>query len=171
MAWIRKEIILPGLDDDETEMVAEEILNYIVERSKRGEGKDGKKFPGYSKSYMNSFEFKATGKTSKVNLTLSGEMLDSLEILEANAGKVVIGFDEDSDMNARAEGNILGTYGSSTPNKSKARDFLDISQKEIRNLLSEIDVLPKDIQREISKASRKGALEIVNRFDFDLEEE
>ena len=76
MSWIRKEIILPkGYSDEDTEIVAEEILNYIVERSKEGLGKNGKPFPPYSKEYMESFDFKATGKTSKVNLTLSGESL------------------------------------------------------------------------------------------------
>lgn len=172
MSWIRKEIILPkGYSDEDTEVVAEEILNYIVERSKNGKGKDGKPFPKYSKEYMNSFDFKATGKTSKVNLTLSGEMLDSLEILEASNGKIIIGFEEGSDMNGRAEGNILGSYGQPDPNPRKARNFLELSSKEIQKIVNEIDILPREIQREISSAAKRGAINLVDNFDFDIEAE
>lgn len=170
MAWIRKEIILPdNYSNEDTEIIAEEILNYVVERSKSGKGKDGKAFPKYSKEYMESFEFKASGKSKNVNLTLSGEMLDSLEILEARKGKIVIGFERGSNMNERAEGNILGSYGKPDPDPKKARNFLDISNKEISKIVSSIDILPRDIQKEISSAAKRGAIDLIDNFQFDLE--
>jgi hypothetical protein len=172
MSWIRKEILLPkDYSDDDAETVAEEILNFIVERSKAGKGMDGEKFPGYSKSYKESLDFKIAGKSSKVNLTLSGEMLDSLEVLQARKGKIVIGFQRGSDMNARAEGNILGSYGQPNPNPSKARNFMELSNNELSKILKKIDVLPREVQNEITKAAKQGAIEIIDNFQFDIQEE
>lgn len=172
MSWIRKEILLPSdYSDGDAQTVAEEILNFIVERSKAGKGSDGEKFPGYSKSYKESLDFKIAGKSSKVNLTLSGEMLDSLEVLQARKGKIVIGFSKGSEMNARAEGNILGSYGQSSPNPSKARNFMELSNNELSKILKKVDVLPREVQNEISRAAKKGAIDIIDNFQFDIEEE
>lgn len=132
---------------------------------------DGEKFPGYSAAYKNSLNFKLAGKTSKVNLTLSGEMLDSLEILEARRGKVVIGYQKDSDMNGRAEGNILGTYGTDTPNPRKARNFMDLSNNELSKILRDLDILPRDIQNQIARDAKAGAIDMIDKFQFDVSED
>lgn len=172
MAWIKKEILLPKeYSDEDAQTVANEILNFIVERSKKGLGSDGEKFPGYSDSYMKSHDFKVAGKSKKVNLTLSGEMLDSLEVLQAKKGKIIIGFEKGSEMNERAEGNILGTYGSSTPNPSKARNFIELSGNELSKIIRSLDVLPKDVQNKIAREAKAGAIEIIDRFQFDVDEE
>jgi hypothetical protein len=166
MAWAKTTIQLPSdYSKDDALTVAEEILHYIVERTKEGKGKDGKSFPGYSSSYKKSFDFKVAGKGEKVNLTLSGEMLDSLEVISASRGKVVIGLPKDSTANGRAEGNILGSYGGE-PNKKKARDFLALSNKELSHILSELDILPRDIQNEIVAAAKSGAYDIVDNISF-----
>lgn len=171
-SWIKKEILLPAdYDAEDAHTVAEEILNFIVERSKKGYGSDGDKFPGYSASYMKSNSFKLGGKSSKVNLTLSGEMLDSLEVLQAKRGKIVIGFPKDSEMNGRAEGNILGTYGTSKPNPDKARNFMELSGKELAKIIRELDILPKDIQNQIVKDAKAGAIDIIDRFQFQVDDD
>lgn len=132
---------------------------------------DGEKFPGYSAAYKNSLNFKLAGKTSKVNLTLSGEMLDSLEILQAKRGKIVIGYQKDSEMNGRAEGNILGTYGTNTPNPSKARNFMELSDNELSKILRGLDILPRDIQNQIARDAKAGAIEMIDKFQFDVSED
>lgn len=171
MSWIKKEILLPSdYSDDDAQTVAEEVLNFIINRTKSGKGSDGEKFPGYSKSYMNSLDFKIAGKSKKVNLTLSSEMLDSLEILEAKEGKIVFGYPEGSEMNARAEGNILGSYGGRA-NPDKARNFLQLSGNELSKILKTVDVLPRDIQNEIARLAREGAIAIVDNFTFDLKQD
>lgn len=169
MSWIKKEILLPNdYSADDAQTVAEEILNFIVERTKKGKGSDGEPFPGYSKSYKDSLEFKIGGKSNKVDLTLSGEMLDTLEVLQAKKGKIVIGFPSGSEMNGRAEGNILGTYGSSKPNSSKARNFMELSNNELSKILKSLDVLPREIQNQIAKDAKKGAIDIIDKFQFDV---
>jgi hypothetical protein len=171
MGWIKKEIQLPSdFTSDDSELVGEEIINYIVKRSKQGKGVDGTPFPPYSDQYKASLDFKNAGKSSKVNLTLSSEMLDSLQVLSAKKGKVVIGFEKsDSRNNAVAEGNILGSYGQSSPNKDKARNFMELSDAELSKVLRSVDILPKEVMREIAKEAKNGSYEIVDRFKFDIE--
>jgi hypothetical protein len=171
MGWIKKEILLPSdFESDDSELVGEEIINFIIKRSKQGKGVDGTPFPKYSKEYMNSLDFKNAGKSSKVNLTLSSEMLDSLQVLSAKKGKVVIGFEKgDTRNNAVAEGNILGSYGQQNANPSKARNFMELSDGELASVLRKVDVLPKEVMREIAKEAKAGAYEIIDRFKFDLE--
>lgn len=173
MSWIKKEIFLPSdYSAEDAETVAEEILKYIVDRTKDGKGVDNKPWGGkasqYEDSYKNSLEFKIGRKSNKVNLTLSGEMLDSLEVLSAKKGKIVIGYPKGSDMNGRAEGNILGTYGSQTPNPDKERKFLEISNNELSKILKNLDILPRDLQNQIAKQAKAGAYEMVDKFKFDV---
>ena len=154
-----------------TEVIAEEILNFIVERTKKGKGMDGSSFPSYSTEYKNSLEFKIGGKTNKVNLTLSGEMLDSIEIIKAENGKISYGYSESNEMMGRAEGNITGSYGKPQGNSSKARRFLDISPKELAKICGAIGELPENIQQKISKAAKQGAIDIVESFNFQVDED
>lgn len=153
-----------------TEVIAEDIVNFIVERTKSGKGMDGDRFPGYSPDYKKSLEFKIAGKTNKVDLTLSGEMLDSIEIIEAKNGKIKFGYSSSNDMAGRAEGNILGSYGGK-PNASKARNFLELSPKELSRIVQKIGELPEQVQIDISKAAKKGALDIIDNFTFSIDEE
>lgn len=168
---IKTQFLLPSdYSDDDANTVAEEVLNYLIERTKSGKGSDGKKFPGYSESYKKSLAFHIAGKTNKVDLTLSSEMLESLKILKASNGKVEIGYPKGSDMNGRAEGNIIGSYGGK-PNESKARNFLELSAKELRNIIKGLDIIPREIQNEIGKTAKATAEDIINGFDFNLEED
>lgn len=153
----------------ESLQIASDIVDFIIKRTESGKGKDGKDFPKYSKSYKDSFDFKVAGKSGTVNLTLSGEMLNELQVLMAERGKLEIGFDPDSDVNDRAEGNILGSYGGE-PNKSKARNFLALSKTEIANILKDYP-LDSNIARlenlEASELARVLANEISEDISFD----
>lgn len=162
-----KEIDLGKMSDTATELIAEEIIDFIIERTKNGKGMDGERFPGYSKAYKDSLDFKIAGKTNKVDLTLSGEMLDSIELIQAKKGKIKFGYSDSNDMAGRAEGNILGSYGG-TPNSKKARNFLEISPKEIAKIVKKIGALPEEVQADISNAAKKGAIDIIDNFTFTV---
>jgi hypothetical protein len=124
------------LEPDQVEEVADLIVERIVERTIQGKDKDGNRFPKYSDAYKNSFDFKVAGKSGNVDLQLSGDMLAALQILKVQQNnKVEIGFERGSDENARADGNIRGTYGQSSPIPGKKRDFLGISDKELRKII------------------------------------
>lgn len=106
-----------------------------MERTNKGVDKDGAKFPGYSKEYMKSLDFKIAGKSKSVDLQLSGDMLAAIKALKTTRNWVEIGFEKGSEENARADGNIRGTYGKSSPIPGKARDFLGISEKELVKII------------------------------------
>jgi len=98
-----------SLSESERTRVGEAAIDYMRSRAQRGRGVGNKRLRGpdgdgkYASSYVNSSEFKATGKTAgRVNLTFSGQMLFSMEVQDVSRpGQVVIGFsDEDSNDKA-----------------------------------------------------------------------
>lgn len=106
----------------------------MVQRTQDGKDKYGEPFKPYSKEYIKSLDFKNAGKTRHVDLTLSGDMLAALHLLSHRSGNLNIGFENGTEENAKAEGNILGSYGRS-PNPSKARDFLGIQPEKLAELI------------------------------------
>jgi len=131
--WVRNKIDLPDdLTSKERVGVGKELLKYIQKRTAAGEGKGNKKFPGYSKAYVQSLDFKNAGKqASKVNLKLSGDMIAAHKVISHSKGQLIHGFENNTPENDRAEGNILGSYGGD-PNPKKARDFMGLTKQEIK---------------------------------------
>lgn len=129
---------------EERSAIGKDIVEFIRQRSEDGVGvketANGWRnvpFPAYSKTYKESLGFKIAGKSNKVNLTLSGDMLIALDVLNHRPGEVTIGYRKsDREENARAEGNILGSYGGS-PNPKKARNFLGISKADLQEIIDQ----------------------------------
>jgi phage gpG-like protein len=152
-----------GYSDDIKEAIAAEIISVIRKRTLKNKDKDGESFPSYSKEYVKSVDFKAAGKSKgDINLTLSGDMLASIELLEKKKNKVVIGFEEGTVQNAKADGNIRGTYGRPSPIKGKARPFLGISDDELEKILNKY---PKD---EEGEARADAVLKAQDKIDKRL---
>ena len=125
-----------GLNSDQKDKVADLIIERIVNRTTKGIDKGGEKFPKYSKSYKESLDFKVAGKKGRpVDLQLSGDMLAALEVLDKTSRSITVGFERGSEENAKADGNIRGTYGKPTPDPKKARDFLGISERELIKII------------------------------------
>lgn len=125
-----------GLSPDQKDEVADLIIERIVNRTDQGKDKNNRPFKEYSDSYKESLDFKIAGKKGKpVNLQLSGDMLAALSVLDKTSRSVTIGFENGSEENAKADGNIRGTYGQSKPIPGKARDFLGITIKELTDII------------------------------------
>jgi hypothetical protein len=144
------EIEIPeGYSASERRAIADELIDVMIDQAKSGRGialeEPGiadrrKRFPGYSETYVNSLDFNIAGKSKgSVDLTLSGDMLGAIQLLDHEDGKLIIGFEPGSE-NDRAEGNILGTYGQDTPNPSKARNFLGVTRGELKQVLAQFPV-------------------------------
>lgn len=134
---------------EEKVAIAQEIIDYIQARSKAGRDKNESQMPGYSASYKGSLDFKNAGKSGKVNLTLSGDMLAALKILDVQSGRVKIGYDDSDPEAGRAEGNILGTYGQDSPIRGKKRDFLGIKPSILqREVLSKYPLRDRTESKE-----------------------
>lgn len=91
-------------------------------------------FPKYSKSYTKSLDFKNASKSaSSVDLTLSGDLLQSLDVVKTTNAQIELGFSSDQD--GKADGNIRGTYGKASPNSSKARNFLGLTESDYNKIV------------------------------------
>jgi hypothetical protein len=112
--WQHFEIEVPkGLSEKEKLALGEDVIEYMRKRTESGKNNSGGSFPKYSKEYMKSLDFKIAGKTSKVNLTQTGDMLADIEVLDIKKDKIVIGFEKGSLSNDKADGHITGWQGRS----------------------------------------------------------
>lgn len=155
--WQKFELDLSDYDAFEREAIAVEVIDQIVKRTQNGKDKNGSAFAKYSKDYKNSLNFRNAGKSSSVDLTLSGDMLDSIAILSNRGGKVVIGFEKGSDENGKADGNIRGTFGQDRKVGPK-RDFLGISEGELDKILKRY---PLDDTKRASDRLEKRVTEVL----------
>lgn len=154
--WVN---IPKGYSLEERKAIALEILNFIRKRSEDGIAVNGSAFPEYSKEYIKSLDFKNAGKSSgKRNLTLSGDMLAAIKLLDNQRGKIKIGYDTGDSEAGRAEGNQIGSYGMSSGNRSKARPFIGIKRKDLEEILS---MFPIDDDEARDK-------QVANTLDGDL---
>ena len=95
-----------GQTKKDRERIADAIIEYIVDRTRnRSLKNNGQPFPKYSDEYRGSLDFKIAGKTKKVDLTLSGDMLAAIDIVRHDKKEIVIGFKPDDPEVGRAEGN------------------------------------------------------------------
>jgi hypothetical protein len=150
----------------EREAIALEVIDKIIKRTKQGKDKNGEQFKPYSKKYERSFNFKIAGKSSQVDLTLSGDMLDSIKILQNRPSEVVIGYEKGSQENGKADGNIRGTYGQSKP-VGPARDFLGIEKADLQKIISRYEK-PKAEERAKKRIlAEKEAARLSGRVDTE----
>lgn len=135
--WRKVRIDIPDwLSPGDREQLADDIIEHIRRRTESGLSKDGDPFPGYSKAYVKSLDFKIAGKDpSDIDLKLSGDMMAAMHLISHRSGSLLIGFDNGTPENDRADGNITGSYGRA-PNRKKARDFLGIEADELDKILS-----------------------------------
>ena len=146
--WMKTKIkISRRYSQEEREAIAFDVLDHILSRTERGIDKNGSKFPSYSKAYKDSLDFKIAGKSNKVDLKLSGDMLADMKLLDEEKGAIVIGYENDTESNAKAEGNIKGTYGQKK-STGKRRDFLGIEEKELAKILAKYPLSDEEKRKE-----------------------
>lgn len=134
---VQVDIEIPeGYKPADRKLIGEAILEFIRLRTQeKGRDKNNRAFASYSKEYKESLDFKNAGKSSKVDLTLTGDMMATMDILKTAPDKIKIGFKTSDPEAGRAEGNILGTYGNKTP-VQRPRDFLGITRTDLNTILS-----------------------------------
>lgn len=86
---------------------ATKAIDQIFKRTISGNDVFGKPFERYSDSYKRSLAYRIYGKSSHVNLKLTGEMLSSMGIGSIRNGRVKIIIIGDLN-NAKAEGHTFG---------------------------------------------------------------
>lgn len=160
--WQRAKIRVPEyLKPNDRKALGLQILNFIRKRTKnRNVDRRNRPFAKYSKSYVNSLDFKNAGKSKNiVNLTLSGDMLAAMKLISHKRGELLIGFENGTEENARADGNIRGTYGAQTKIAAK-RDFLGITKKDLNGLLESYPEKKED-KKKFLTLERLNLLEVA----------
>lgn len=115
-------------DAFDREAIAEEVIEYIRQRTEEGRDINGAPFAPYSKSYINSLEFEIAGKSPyEVNLRLTGDMMESIKLITHSTGSVTIGFEpgEENDKAAWAAASDNGP----------SRRFLGVMEDELEDII------------------------------------
>lgn len=75
---------------------AQDVIDHIVQRSQSGKSINNRGFKKYDEDYVESDTFRAYGKSTDVNMTLTGQMLDSVDVLESGGTSFKIGINDPS---------------------------------------------------------------------------
>ena len=122
-----------SLSDDVKEEIGQAFIDRIVERSEKGRDVNGASLRAYSNSYKESEDFARFGKSaSQRNMTLTGEMLESIDI-SVSGDTLDIEIDDNTQA-AKAHGNITGKEGE----WRLKRDFFGVTNAEVRKIAREI---------------------------------
>ena len=107
------------------------VIREIQRRTEKGIDKNGNAFKHYSDSYANSLDFAIAGKSkSHVNLRLTGEMMNTIEITSHASGVVNIGFKPGTDENDKAAWAAASDNGPS-------RQFLGLPNSVTQGLIDQ----------------------------------
>lgn len=138
------------------EAIGGRIIEKIVERTQGGEDLSGRPFKGYSKSYMESLAFKVFGKSKDVDLTLSGDMLASMQVVDTNPRKLTIGF-PDSTENAKA-------FNHNTGDTLPKREFFGIRDEELEEIREEFQEDVVDFAQIVETRDEEATLRLLDRL-------
>lgn len=139
--------------------IAQALMDKIIKRTEGAKDINDSPFRGYSKEYKKSLDFKAAGKSSKVNLKLSGDMLGLLDIVETSGNTVTLGWTE-SDEAAKAHGHITGDK----KGPKVKRDFFGLSPKDVKQVTDEFQDDIKDLIKAQRSESEDKFTETIGNF-------
>lgn len=127
--------------------IGQEVLDYMIKRvdDNKGLGNEPLRPAKYSKTYSESLDFKAAGKSKgDVNMKLSGDMLGTIDFEDSGNN---IKFAIDPAETLKAYGHMTGYKGHPTiPQGKYKRQFFGITKDEFdKNILPKFKAdLPKD---------------------------
>lgn len=142
--------------------IGQKIIDRIVTRTESGRGiafNDSGKATNlklrspYSKEYADSTEFKAAGKSrGDVNMTLTGDMLGLLDIIDVTDDTITIGWDDDEQIQ-KVHGHQTGKSGKVPKMK---RPFFGVSKTELLKIKADMN---SDVKQalKIKKEEPKSA--------------
>ena len=133
------------------------VIDTIVQRTEHSRDIHNDIFAKYSKSYKESLPFQVFGKTNKVNMTLTGDMLGSIEKIDETRDTITIGLTGDDNI-LKAFAHLTGFEGHKyLDGKVPVRDFFGITSKEI-------DKITKDFQPDQSPDATANDQQIISKL-------
>ena len=144
--------------------MAEALLEKIVEKTEEGKSRTGSKFRKYSKSYSETDEFKAAGKSrNSPNLALSGDMLGLVGVVDETSNTVTLGWEDDEEA-AKAHGHITGGgNGGSLP----VRDFFGLNNADIESVKRDFSTEINEIKNRRGSQRERAILSFIRRLEED----
>jgi phage gpG-like protein len=146
--------------------IGQAIIDKIIERTSKGEGRGGSPLWTYSTSYKESKKFEQYGKSSTVNMELTGSMLDSIDIIKDNGNEIEIGFGgPDKELqNAKAYGHETGMKGHRfLAGKVPKRPFFGLTGDEVKEIKSQF----KDEVSQIEdKMTEESAIDLASIYQL-----
>lgn len=138
-------------------------MDRIIERTKDSEFLNdlSSNAKVYSKKYKDSLDFKAAGKSNKVNLTLTGDMLGLLE-LEVDGNEVELGWDDELEQ-LKASNHIVG-------DTVPKRDFFGLTAADIKKIKAEFLPDLKEIKSSRGDKREDAILNLISRIEDDGED-
>lgn len=141
--------------------IGQEIVDYMRKRTSKSVDRNGKAFAAYSKSYKQSEDYEAAGKSSKVNMKLRGYMLNSLDF-EANGSVIEFGFD-DEEEELKAYGHMTGMKGHKhLDGKTPVREFFGMNDDDL------VDLVERKFRDELEALKAPQEIE-TNLPSFDTQ--
>lgn len=124
------------------QVIGQALIDKIISRTESGKDVNGKPFKKYSKEYIESDEFKAFDKSpGEINMTLTGQMLGTLDVLQTAGSKVKIGWADDTE-NAKAYNHNVGD---TIKNK---RAFFGVTKADLNEIKKEFKA---DVEASVGK--------------------
>lgn len=139
---------------NETDRVqlGELVIDHILERTSQGLDKNNKGFTAYAKSYSGSKDFRLAGKSkSTVNLQLTGDMLQSMTLLDHGTGYITVGYESGTDANDKADWAAASDNGPS-------REFVGIKESNLNLLVEQVNLTKVDENEEASNTLARRIL-------------
>jgi len=129
---LKRRLTIPrDFTSQERRTLATLVIQFIQDRTQSGKDINNRSFPGYSESYKDSKEFELAGKTSRVNLSQTGDTIASIELLSHGPGYITIGYLAGSFENDKAVWLQRSDNGVS-------RKFLGLTDKDLDRFISQI---------------------------------
>lgn len=160
--------------EDLKQAIAQEIIDKIVERSKAGEDIRGASFKPYKSSYKKSEAFSAFGKGDNVNMTLSGDMLASIQVLDTTGNEIKIGFESgDALNNAKAFNHMEAVTAGAQKrqffgmSKSSVSDIINRFKPDIKKIKEQSDA-PDNITQFINQIGQSAEVTADQFSDTSL---
>ncbi len=149
---VQTKIDIPrDLNPEQRELLARKVVQKIKDRTREGISASGRPFKSYSKAYTDSFDFKIAGKSSTVDLSLTGDMVADLDVISLTDSHIVVGYEMDYEDIGKVHGNVTGEYGNTIPVTSR-RDFIGLPKKWVEILAEETRQEIPSLQSETDTA-------------------
>ncbi len=141
-------------DPDLRDQIGQAIIDKIIERTASGKDIKGRDFEAYSSAYKKSDDFTDFGKTKKVNMELTGRMLDDIDIISESANTIKIGFEEEIE--------IKKAYRHNTGDKGMPkRQFFGVLKKDINEIKKEFSSELSNLKKSPPKEKRQTIGDLV----------